>query len=96
LVLAFLYKNSILPKQLNLKHATPESHTVILTNDIWNFDRLVAIQVHQDYFLLHWDVYEYLGTGTLVINVYERYGVILFEAAEQLKLFPEIKIKHFE
>jgi len=29
----------------------------------------------------------------LVTNVYKKYGVILFKAAEQLKLFPENKDK---
>jgi len=30
--------------------------------------------------------------GTLVINVFETYGVVLFEGAVQLKSFPEIAI----
>jgi len=36
------------------------------------------------------------GMGTLVINVYKKYGAVLFEGAVQLKLFPETRIKPFE
>jgi len=36
------------------------------------------------------------GMGALVISVYKKYGVVLFEGAIQLKLFPEPWIKPFE
>ena len=36
------------------------------------------------------------GMGTLIICVYKRYGVVLFDGMVQLKLFPETKIKTFE
>jgi len=35
------------------------------------------------------------GMGALVINVYKKYGVVLFDGAVQLKLFPETRIKPF-
>ena len=34
------------------------------------------------------------GTKTLVISVYKKYGMVLFDGAVQLKLFPETKIKN--
>jgi len=37
-----------------------------------------------------------LGMGTLVINVYKRYGAVLFKGAVQLKLFAGKMIQSFE
>ena len=66
--------------------------TISLLNNIQNFNLLVAIQVHQDYFL-EIDM-NTLGMKTLVIK---KYGAVLFESsAIQLKLFLETKIKLFE
>jgi len=36
------------------------------------------------------------GMGVLVINVYKKYGVVLFEGVVQLTLFPETRVKSFE
>ena len=36
------------------------------------------------------------GMEALVINVYKKYGVVLFEGAVQFTLFPEARIKPFE
>ena len=36
------------------------------------------------------------GMKTLVISVCKKYGMVIFEGAVQLKLFPETKIKPFE
>ena len=46
LLITFLHKNFLLPRQLQFKHATPKTHTINLLNNIWNFDCLMAIQVH--------------------------------------------------
>ena len=56
LLLTFLCKNFVLPRQLWFKHAMPERHIVSLLNNIQNFDHLMAIRVYQDYFLhiLRW------------------------------------------
>jgi len=34
--------------------------------------------------------------GALVISVYKKYGVVLFEGVVQLKLLPEPRIKPFK
>ena len=36
------------------------------------------------------------GMGALVISVYKKYSVVLFEGAAQLTLFPETRIKPFK
>ena len=36
------------------------------------------------------------GMGALVISVCKNYGVVLFEGAVQLTLFPETRIKPFK
>jgi len=38
----------------------------------------------------------YLCMRALVISVYKKYGVVLFEGAVQLTLLPEIRIKPFK
>ena len=52
IVTYFLCKHFVLPKQFQFKHAAPERYKINLLNNIRNFDCLVAIQAHQDYFLL--------------------------------------------
>ena len=40
----------------------PERYTISLLNNIWNFNCLVAIQVHQDYFLLGLENFRFENT----------------------------------
>ena len=51
-LLFYVCKNFVLPRQLKFKHAAPKKYTINLLINIQNFDRFVAVQVHQGQFLL--------------------------------------------
>ena len=62
LLLTFLRKNFVLPRQLQFKHAIPKWYIINLLNNIWNFDGLLAVQVYQDHFLLRYEYFVYENT----------------------------------
>jgi len=98
LLLTFLFKNFVLPKQLKFKHAKLERYTVSLQNDI--FPEVQSSCGHlssKGLFLAYIEIdMDTTGMGMLVISAYIRYGAVLFKSAIQLKLFPETKKKPFE
>ena len=71
---------------------------ISLLKNIQNFNFLMAVQVHEDYFVLA-QIEMDMNTSsmkTLVIDVYNKYGALLFEDAVKLKWSVEIKMKPFE
>ena len=60
------YKQSqylLLPRQLKFKLAKPERYTISLLNNIRNLDRLLAVQVLQNHFLLEYKYFRYENTS---------------------------------
>ena len=74
----------------------PERYMIILLNNIWNFDRLLAVKVHQDYFLLRLRRIKYLRYENTINKCLQKVRCGTIQGCGTIKLFPEAKMKPFE